>query len=450
MIVPRSLQATQVVWLVSDCLCCACHQRLQTASLEQYSDSDIEQLSRLLHLKRGMSADSKRDFILAEQRRLDLRRKAMLAALEGNFDVFSGVLADSSFDHQNITKFVDAPKLQEPAAVRFYEHFEDPFAYPPEDKGTLVSRSLGIEKMGPSRWFALPVLKWQRAPKNYSQAENGDLPRSFSCTGRPGFCPQRLWLLRAWCMAKGGFHSLGPEDAHLLLAEEAKHDCDFTRSPNGAYVLQSCPMNLDQYVWLQLCHWHGETEAVSEAFFKERRKFGLSFTRKITRDIVTDAVSEHITMDVDAQVLLSLLWKDKELVPEHYKSLYTDLHFHVYFTGRRKNKPETWPRCLALRNNLLSLFEEEYEETKLYYRLQDASQRLAEGIAKRMERRTFAQWQQALCEFLGRVAGFDFRRLSIRYHSYVSARISAKNSQHHQQCFDIFCRRVTFGKDQEV
>ena len=369
---------TKVVILASDYLCVDCRGAFRAEDLRGGpSESTVTQWANRLTLK-TQSYGVQLAYLRVEQCRLKLRSDAMQAAVQPSddlFSIFTESLSDPVFDHSLCVQDLDLHKLARPSPIGFYDYDEQWFGNLRDHTSPPCPRTLGIEKTDDGQWFAWPLERWVRPPRDPLAPQIPDLEGLFAFTGRPQFCGSHLWCLRSWCRALGGFHKAG-KFQHQLQEQEGLRDGDYAITPDGKYVLTLSPAQFEKDMWLSL--FKSEVSGLSsvcEAVENERRAMGLKF------------VAGCEDVEVSARQFLSRVWTDDDEVLKQYKTTYLELKSH---NGLHQG---AWP-CPLIGDMAWKLASQgRRQEARLWKKLQGIAQKLAGPVVRKMQSRTLSEWR---------------------------------------------------------
>ena len=226
---PQEVHGSAIMYLPSDFLCFACQGALFDLNVDGLSQTATAEWCRKMGVRvMALEHAAMHAFLKVEQTRLQRRRKAMQIAstsAASGFDEFEQCLQHDMFAQSSIVammcsqfmkalppgEFWDGPGLNQLHCVRCCFGLEQRFVGQPEEL-----------------WFSVAVPTCEQ-PGRWSDY-----------TGRYGFCCPKLWLLRAWSMARGGVAQLNDAELAQLQAAEAQHD--------AAYVqVKTCPTLSSSY-----------------------------------------------------------------------------------------------------------------------------------------------------------------------------------------------------------
>ena len=275
---PQEVHGSAIMYLPSDFLCFACQGALFDLNVDGLSQTATAEWCRKMGVRvMALEHAAMHAFLKVEQTRLQRRRKAMQIAstsAASGFDEFEQCLQHDMFAQSSIVammcsqfmkalppgEFWDGPGLNQLHCVRCCFGLEQRFVGQPEEL-----------------WFSVAVPTCEQ-PGRWSDY-----------TGRYGFCCPKLWLLRAWSMARGGVAQLNDAELAQLQAAEAQHD--------AAYVqVKTCPTLSSSYficraayaikpsgqpsaeIWMEMCRrCPGQIMNAAACIVTEQRKAGVQW-----------------------------------------------------------------------------------------------------------------------------------------------------------------------------
>jgi len=394
---------SSVVLLPSDYMCSSCQCRLRTCDLELASDADVAVWWQRLHMNPSFSGD-RMTTLCDEQQRLRLRHEAMRHAAEDSneaFEAFANIWENPLFEQASVSRHLQVQALAQPDAITFYGCYRSWSSNPKDQACEQFQRTFGIEKKGRGLWWAMPVPRHLSAPRCPSHPDVKDLDDSFPFTGRPGYCSPKLWSLRAFCVARGGFHkTIGLRK--MLLQAEGEHDARYMTTVDGEHVQKFRPRGFPLHMWLALCRPDPDkAQSLAAAFFLEKESMGLHLLDPF--DYGCAGHDMPGAMSIDAERFFNYLWPTaltEYIVPDgydKYSQLFRDLDLFHWCQTKFTKVPKAFPRAVLRRGDVIWNCDRlDDQEAAMHFRLLDAAFELARPIAAQHAKRTLSGWKKAL------------------------------------------------------
>ena len=275
---PQEAHGSAVMYLPSDFLCFACQGALFDLNVDGLSHTATAEWCRKMGVRvTALEHAAMHAFLKAEQTRLQRRRKAMQiasASTASGFDEFEQCLQDDMFAQSSIVAVMCSQFMK---ALPMGEFWDGPGL----NQRHCVRRCFGIEQ----RFVGQPEELWFSVAVPTCEQPG----RWCDYTGRYGFCSPKLWLLRAWSMARGGVAQLNDAELAQLQAAEARHD--------AAYVqVKICPTLSSSYsncraafavkpagqpsaeIWMEMCRrWPEKITNAATCIMTEQRTAGVQW-----------------------------------------------------------------------------------------------------------------------------------------------------------------------------
>ena len=300
--------------LPSDFLCYKCQQEFERerGGGDEMSDEEVTAWCERLHFaskKKLPSLAAKREAVEAERARAMRRKQAAQCAARGEngFAEFRGLLLEDECFHQDNCE-ASVQLDQRHALEPWYQR-----AGPDGSRLAPWPRVFGI----PKSWAGHGGAFFSEAVESGFAADTFPQGRRGYYTGEPGDVPAELWLLRAWCRARGGVARMGDALAARLQQLEGDRDIMYRveaaegarRSPSGdlkppVYLADLKPQAIPEWpVWLQLLKLKPQA-ARQVAIFVRRERAGVGLTWNLA--------AGH--WDLDQQRLLAALDRNPDLL----------------------------------------------------------------------------------------------------------------------------------------
>ena len=218
----------------------------------------------------------------------------------------------------------------------------------------------------------------------FSEAVESGFERSYPAgrrgfyTGDPGNVSADVWLLRAWCRARGGVARMGEALAARLLQLEGERDVLYMVEPSASlqepprYFADMKPAAIPDWpVWMHLLHRQPRAApAVARAARAERSRVGLTWNLVRSQ------------WDMDVQRLVAALESDGDRAARHAHVLTPLAEFR-----RREGR---WPDAFANRRSPIR--QQDINEARLAVDVGKAAQACARDLLKAWDARTFRDW----------------------------------------------------------